>query len=346
MKNRPIIDKKIVWEINTGYLELIDDNVMFGTVDLSNLTGHFLVYNSKETKCDVDVHKVIIQNHMEKKDDYKWVLFPGYSENNPRPLDHMLRVRIRDKFLIVHKAPWKIFDQFEIFLNSMTVKLTRDFYRKIQQFMLFKEEQKKLDEMKTMKDEKKINMLMPNNVSDLEYTKEEIEEIKTNTLNIVDEEDDSDGESISNTLQTNHNRRESQRLDLLSGLQDSSDDEREQSEIGRRNTVIETTTKSFQKMNMKTASPTARNKKKSKPIFEEIKEKLALPFKTVRNIKPKQDKEESFRHPMYFRYFRINEIGVALTYKHSENSLLNTKNLRITIKPFLKHCKYIHLISL
>lgn len=50
MKNRPIIDKKIMWEINTGYLELIDENEMFGTVDLSNLTGHFLVYNSKETK--------------------------------------------------------------------------------------------------------------------------------------------------------------------------------------------------------------------------------------------------------------------------------------------------------
>jgi hypothetical protein len=277
---------------------------------------------------------------MEKNQDYKWVLFPGYSENNPRPLDHMLRVRIRDKFLIVHKAPWKIFDQFEIFLNSMTVKLTRGFYRKIQQFLLFKEEQKKLDEMKTMKDEKKINMLMPNNVSGLDYTKEEIEEIKTN-LNIVDEESSSESQSITNNLRTTNNRRDTAQLIDLDDLQDSSDDdELEVDETGRRSTLmIETTTKSFQKMNLKTVSPTAKKLKKSKPIFEEIKERLTMPFKTVRNIKLKVDKEEKVRHPMYFRYFRINEIGVALTYKHSDSSLLNTKNLRITIKPFLKHCK-------
>jgi hypothetical protein len=63
-------------------------------------------------------------------------------------------------------------------------------------------------------------------------------------------------------------------------------------------------------------------------------------FKTMRSVQEKKPEDQS-AYPVYFRYFRINEIAVALTYKHKESSLLNTKNLRIIIKPFIKHGKFV-----
>jgi hypothetical protein len=102
---------------------------------------------------------VILQNLLDGG-DYEWALFPGYLTADNVRIDDMLKVRIRDKFVVVDKAKWKIFDQFEIFLDSMTVKLTRKFYRKIQKFMLFTQEKKKLEKSRQMEDEKKIEALI------------------------------------------------------------------------------------------------------------------------------------------------------------------------------------------
>jgi hypothetical protein len=63
-------------------------------------------------------------------------------------------------------------------------------------------------------------------------------------------------------------------------------------------------------------------------------------MRTIRNVRKDKDQED-VRHPVYFKYFRINEIGVSLTYKHSDSSMLNTKNLRIIIKPFIKQGKFV-----
>lgn len=320
VKNRPMIDKKITWEITTGYMEFYDNNKMFSSIDLKNFTGFFLVYNNKETKCDIDIQKVMIQNHLDHP-DYLWALFPGYSQQNPRTLDHMLKFRIRDKFVIVKKAPWKVFDQFEIFLDSMTVKLTKKFYSKFQRFMLFKEEQKKIDALQSMQDEKKIDLLMPSRDSTiLEYSLDDVEENKTNILKAVSEESKSGSSSIR--------------------YHDSFSDEFNSDEGSNAMRSLETTTKNYNKMQVKTVPSS--DKLLSSFRFNKIGQKLTSPFKTMRNIKPKADNGNFVRHPVFFRYFRINEIGVALTYKHSDSSMLNTKNLRITIKPFIKHCKFVN----
>ena len=68
--------------------------------------------------------------------------------------------------------------------------------------------------------------------------------------------------------------------------------------------------------------------------------------KIIRNYKSKTKDDQNIRHPVYFRYFRINEIGVSLTYKHSESSWLNTKNLRIVIKPSIKHGKFMTMTKM
>lgn len=314
--NRPIIEKKIVWKINTGFLELIDDNKTFSSVDLKDFSGNFLVFNNKETKCDVDIHKVIIQNHLDHP-DYKWALFPGYSEIDPRPLDHMLKVRIRDKLVKVRDASWKVFDQFEIFLNPMTVKFTKKFYTKIQKYMLFKEEQKKIDAQQSMEDDKKIDMLMPyRDHTMMDYSPDELEEVKLRTLNVISEENDSCSNSI---------------------LGGSSDDENI-SQSARHTSVIETTTKNYKKMSVKSAVP--QEKRSNSFSLNNLSKKITSKFKTMRNVQPGGKDEGGAKHPVFFRYFRINEIGVEVTYKHKESSMLNTKNLRITVKPFIRHSNF------
>jgi hypothetical protein len=50
ISNRPIIDKRIVWEIKHGELELFEDSDKFSEIELSDLTGSFLLYSNKETK--------------------------------------------------------------------------------------------------------------------------------------------------------------------------------------------------------------------------------------------------------------------------------------------------------
>ena len=310
--NKPMIDKKVMWEISNGYLELFDDHKMFSSVDMSNLTGSFLMYSSKETKCDIDIYKIIIQNYFDHS-DYKWVLFPGFSELNPKPIDYMVKIRIRDKFIFVKDAPWKVFDQFEIFLNSMTVKLTKKFYEKINKFMLFKEEQKKRDELQSMQDEKKISILMPSRgTTYADHNYDDLEPIfdvnnKGGSANSSDS-DDSDDENSEPSLET-HN--------------------------------FETKTKNYKKYQAKAVQSKGK-KNVSSFSLNNISKRISSTFKTMRSVKRNKNTDDSVvRHPVYFRYFRINEIGVSLTYKHSESSMLNTKNLRIIIKPFIKHSKFV-----
>ena len=317
ISNRPMIDKKIMWEINSGYLELYDEHKMFSSVDMSNLTGSFSVFSSKETKCDIDIYKIIIQNHFDHQ-NYKWVLFPGFSELNPKPIDFMVKIRIRDKFVFVKNAPWKVFDQFEIFLNSMTVKLTKKFYEKIHKFMLFKEEQKKRDELQSMQDEKKISILMP----------------LRGTTYVESNYDELDWIYDTDNKATFKNKGES----WDSSENEYSDDENSGPDLKAHN--FETKTKNYKKYQVK-ADQSKQKKHTNSFSFNNISKRISNTFKTMRSVKRKTTEDTVVRHPVYFRYFRINEIGVSLTYKHSESSMLNTKNLRIVIKPFIKHSRFV-----
>jgi len=45
--------------------------------------------------------------------------------------------------------------------------------------------------------------------------------------------------------------------------------------------------------------------------------------------------------PVFFKYFRMNEINMTITYYHEKNSFLNTQDLRIRLKPFISHYKFL-----
>jgi hypothetical protein len=47
----------------------------------------------------------------------------------------MIRVRARDKFLVVIEAPWRIFDQFEVFIYPTSIQFTKNFFNNFKNFV-------------------------------------------------------------------------------------------------------------------------------------------------------------------------------------------------------------------
>ena len=46
---------------------------------------------------------------------------------------------------------------------------------------------------------------------------------------------------------------------------------------------------------------------------------------------------------MFFKYFRMNEISMTITYYHEKNSFLNSKDLKVKLAPFISHNKFLPL---
>lgn len=46
--------------------------------------------------------------------------------------------------------------------------------------------------------------------------------------------------------------------------------------------------------------------------------------------------------PIFFRYTRMNEVMVSITYFHKKNSFFNTKDLKIKLTPFIRHGKFVN----
>ena len=59
------------------------------------------------------------------------------------------------------------------------------------------------------------------------------------------------------------------------------------------------------------------------------------------NIVKTSDKSKT-EFPIFFRYTRMNEIIVSITYFHKKNSFFNSKDLKIKITPFIRHGKFVN----
>ena len=44
--------------------------------------------------------------------------------------------------------------------------------------------------------------------------------------------------------------------------------------------------------------------------------------------------------PVFFKYFRMNEINMSITYFHEKNSFLNSKDLNIKLSAFTTHYQF------
>ena len=54
---------------------------------------------------------------------------------NEQVQETMIRIRIRDKFVVVNEAPWRVFDQFEFFIYPTSITLTRRFIESLIKFV-------------------------------------------------------------------------------------------------------------------------------------------------------------------------------------------------------------------
>lgn len=67
------------------------------------------------------------------------------------------------------------------------------------------------------------------------------------------------------------------------------------------------------------------------------KTEVAVPDDNI--AKNEQAKSE---FPIFFRYTRMNEVMVSITYFHKKNSFFNTKDLKIKLTPFIRHGKFVN----
>jgi hypothetical protein len=56
---------------------------------------------------------------------------------------------------------------------------------------------------------------------------------------------------------------------------------------------------------------------------------------------PKSD-QAKMDFPIFFRYTRINEVVVSITYFHKKNSFFNSKDLKLKLIPFIRHGKFVN----
>lgn len=56
--------------------------------------------------------------------------------NNETVHETMLKLRTRDKYVVVNEAPWHVYDQFEFFIYPTAIRLTKNFYGHFKTFFL------------------------------------------------------------------------------------------------------------------------------------------------------------------------------------------------------------------
>ena len=99
-----------------------------------------MIYANKESSNNIDVEKISMTNELEGIDEtMKEVLSPmrqDVQENHGMRInDSMFRMRTRDKYHVVDHAPWQVFDQYEMFICPINIKLTREFYKNVKEFI-------------------------------------------------------------------------------------------------------------------------------------------------------------------------------------------------------------------
>lgn len=72
----------------------------------------------------------------------------------------MIKIRTRDKYVVVKEAPWRVYDQFEVFIFPTRIQFTKNFYKQIKNF--FFAEMPNLDG--STEDIKKYELLVPKKV--------------------------------------------------------------------------------------------------------------------------------------------------------------------------------------
>lgn len=163
---RPNLARKVEYSVQTIEFTLFNNNQKFTSGLIENLQGKHMIYQNRESKTDIDIDRITLFNHCDSE-EYRMVLYPSNTwQNNyqrfqsnqlepePAPVT-MIKIRSRDKFVIVREAPWRVFDQLEYYIHPTSVQLTQQFY---QQLKIFFFENNPLSNIKATAKGKKFTM--------------------------------------------------------------------------------------------------------------------------------------------------------------------------------------------
>ena len=112
-----IINKKIQYTILNGEFKLINFDQMFSRIDVKSVSGSHLIYKNRNSKVDIDIDKILIENYADPE-VYRMVLCQGGGGNasgfggdsSGASGDAMIKIRTRDKYVVVKEAPWRVYD--------------------------------------------------------------------------------------------------------------------------------------------------------------------------------------------------------------------------------------------
>ncbi|MDR3549157.1 MAG: hypothetical protein P4M11_13010 [Candidatus Pacebacteria bacterium] len=130
--------KKISYSLQKFNLFLLENGVKFAIFRIEQLEGTHTINSQMESEIGIDVHMVRIENYVDS-DQYRVVLCPllegemkSFEEKNS-----MLRLRLKDGYVKgMIGAPWKMYDQFELYVFPINFKLTKNFYRRLKAFFI------------------------------------------------------------------------------------------------------------------------------------------------------------------------------------------------------------------
>ena len=141
---KPIFAKRVSYSVKECKFSFYNMNTLFASGNVEQARGMHQIYANKESKTDIDVEKISLYNHLDQDEaGNPIVVLSPYGKRSEQTNDNfgmhvreaMFKLRTRDKFVVVSQAPWRVFDQYEIFIYPAAVVLTREFYRNIKQFI-------------------------------------------------------------------------------------------------------------------------------------------------------------------------------------------------------------------
>ena len=132
------IRKKISYTLPRFNFFLQENGVKFAVFRIEQLEGNHIIDSEMGSEINIDVHMIKIENYLDS-DQFRVVLCPlleggmkSFEERNS-----MLKLRLKDKYAKgMLGAPWKMYEQFELYLFPINIKLTKNFYRKIKSFFI------------------------------------------------------------------------------------------------------------------------------------------------------------------------------------------------------------------
>jgi hypothetical protein len=89
---------------------------MFSRMDVNRVSGTHLIFKNRNSKVDIDIDKILIENYIDSE-DFRTVLCQGNpgscmpaADTSAPSGDAMIKIRTRDKYVVVKEAPWRVYD--------------------------------------------------------------------------------------------------------------------------------------------------------------------------------------------------------------------------------------------